>query len=402
MHSWDALRRLVASERLPCALVDLDALERNVDRIRGRIAHPPHTIRVATKSVRHRGVLRRILDRGGHALRGLLCYSAEEAAWLAGEGFDDLLIAYPTVQRAPLDAIAGAVARGSTIRAIVDCPDHLEALAGAARRASIVLEAVIDLDVSYRPLGGRAHLGVRRSPIRSAQDVAALARAAKSIPGVRVVGLMGYEAHVAGLADDPPATSAARRAAIKALKRVAMPAVVALRGAALEALRAEGVKVALVNGGGTGSVAATAADPAITEIAVGSGFLCSHLFDHYEGQDLEPAQLFALEVSRVPDKEHVTCAGGGYVASGWPGPDRLPIPVLPRGLSWLELEGAGEVQSPLRVTGAERTPRIGDPVFFRHAKAGELAERFPEYLLFRGDRIEGREATYRGEGRCFG
>lgn len=405
MHSWDALRRALASERLPCALVDLDALERNVDRVRGRIAGTSRTIRVATKSVRHRGLLRRILERGGPTFQGLLCYAADEAAWLAESGFDDLLIAYPTVQPAGLDAVAAAVARGCTIRCVVDCADHLEALSAAARRASVTLEAVVDLDVSYRPLGGRAHLGVRRSPLRSAPDVAALARAAKSVPSIRVVGLMGYEAHVAGLADDPPAASVARAAAIQALKKVAMPAVVALRGAAVDALRAEGVDVRLVNGGGTGSVAATAADPAVTEVAVGSGFLCSHLFDHYTGQDLEPAQLFALEVSRVPDREHVTCAGGGYVASGWPGADRLPVPVLPRGLRWLELEGAGEVQSPLRVTQAERRPRIGDPIFFRHAKAGELAERFAEYLLVRsaGDavRIEAREPTYRGDARTF-
>ncbi|UJR80184.1 alanine racemase [Sandaracinus amylolyticus] len=399
---WDDFRRALAFERLPCALVDLDALERNVDRVRARIAGTGRTVRVASKSVRHRGVLRRVLDRGGDAFRGLLCYSADEAAWLASHGFDDLLIAYPTVQRAALDAVAQKVALGATIRCIVDSSDHLEALGAAARRASISLDAVLDLDVSYRPLGGRAHLGVRRSPLRSAEDVGALARAAKSVPGVRVVGLMAYEAHVAGLPDASASAGAAKNAAVRALKSLAIPAVRALRGAAVSAMRAEWPDATLVNGGGTGSIEVTAADPAVTEVAVGSGFLCSHLFDGYAGLDLEPAQFFALEVARVPDRDHVTCAYGGYVASGTPGIDRLPMPWSPRGLAWVGLEGAGEVQSPLRVDRAERRPRIGDPVIFRHAKAGEMAERFREYLMVRGDAIEAREPTYRGEGTCFG
>jgi D-serine deaminase-like pyridoxal phosphate-dependent protein len=66
----------------------------------------------------------------------------------------------------------------------------------------------------------------------------------------------------------------------------------------------------------------------------------------------------------------------------------------------LPLEGAGEVQTPLRLpAGVELA--LGEPVFFRHAKAGELAEHFNEYLLVRGDRIEARIPTYRGLGRCF-
>lgn len=399
---WDGFRRVLSGERLPCALIDLEAMERNVERVRARVAGTGRTVRVASKSVRHRGLLRRILGRGGDAFRGVLCYSAEEAAWLAEGGLDDLLIAYPTVQPRALDAVAGAVARGATIRCIVDSSDHVEALGAAARRAGLTLDAVIDLDVSYRPLGGRAHLGVRRSPLRSAEDVGALARAAHAVPGVRVVGLMGYEAHVAGLPDASALAGAAKNAAARGLKRVAMPAVVELRGEAVRALRAEWPDAALVNGGGTGSVAATAADPVVTEVAVGSGFLCSHLFDGYASIELEPAQFFALEVARVPDRDHVTCAFGGYVASGVPGPDRLPLPWSPRGLEWVGLEGAGEVQSPLVVARAERRPRVGDPVIFRHAKTGELAERFAEYLLVRGGAIEAREPTYRGEGKSFG
>jgi D-serine deaminase-like pyridoxal phosphate-dependent protein len=139
---------------------------------------------------------------------------------------------------------------------------------------------------------------------------------------------------------------------------------------------------------------------ALTEVTAGSGFLASHLFDGFRGLDLTPAAYFALEVVRRPTERIVTCHGGGYVASGASGRDRLPVPALPAGLRLLSLEGAGEVQTPLELPRG-RTLRLGDPVFFRHAKAGELAEHFTEYLLVRGSRLEGRVPTYRGLGKCF-
>jgi D-serine deaminase-like pyridoxal phosphate-dependent protein len=172
------------------------------------------------------------------------------------------------------------------------------------------------------------------------------------------------------------------------------------RAAVARELEAAGLKPALFNGGGTGSLAACAREAALTEVTAGSGFLDSHLFDGYRGLRLEAAAFFAVPVVRRPAPDLVTCHGAGYVASGGAGRDRLPVPALPPGLRLLPLEGAGEVQTPVR-TPPDTPLTLGDPVFFRHAKAGELAEHFAEYLLVRGDRLEGRAPTYRGLGKCF-
>lgn len=397
---WERFARALRGERLPAAVVDLDALDRNVARIGRLLEGTGKTLRVASKSVRHVGLLRRILDRGGDLFRGLMCFTLEEASFLVDEGFDDLLVAYPSVQPKALAAVAERVARGATVRLVADDAAHFEAYGRAARAAGTTLEVVLELDVAYRPLDGRVHLGVLRSPLRSAGELARLARVARRIEGVRVVGLMGYEAHVAGLPDENP-FSRALNPARRALKRLAIPRVAALRREAVTALRREGVGVALVNGGGTGSLKTTLTEPWITEVTAGSGFLCSHLFDYYEGNTLEPAAFFALEVCRVPERGVVTCLGGGYVASGEPGWDRLPLPHLPRGLRYISLEGAGEVQTPLRASGSTPPLGIGDPVLFRHAKAGELAERFDTYLLMQGGEVVAREPTYRGMGRAF-
>jgi D-serine deaminase-like pyridoxal phosphate-dependent protein len=244
------------------------------------------------------------------------------------------------------------------------------------------------------------HIGTRRSPVRSADAAVELARYAVGLGGVRVAGVMMYEAHIAGLADNSPfspLTNPVRRL----IKTVAKPEAAALRKAVAEALRAADVQLDFLNGGGTGSLDWTPGDSSVTEVTAGSGFLCSHLFSYYRDVKLTPAAFFALQAVRVSDLGYVTCLGGGYVASGEAGPDKLPQPYLPEDLSLVGLEGAGEVQTPLRLGRRAPRPQIGDPILFRHAKAGELAERFNEYLLLRGGRLVGREPTYRGLGRCF-
>ncbi len=393
------LRALGDVPERPAAVVDLDAVDANVDEVLRRLGDSGRSLRVATKSVRHVGVLRRILDAGGTTFRGLMCYAADEAAWLAGQGFDDLFVAYPTLRPAALDRCAAAAASGATIALAVDCREHVEALGRAAGAHGTALGAVIDVDVSWRP-GGGAHIGVRRSPVRDAGSALALAQVISATPGVRLDGVMGYEAHVAGIADRSPFTRASN-AARRAMKRVAVPVAARLRGDVVGALRDAGFALRLVNGGGSGSVVSTAADPAVTEVTAGSAFLAPHLFDHYDQLTLRPAAFVALEVTRVSDAGYVTCGGGGYVASGPPGRDRLPLPVWPCGLGYVPAEGAGEVQTPFRVP-AGTAVRPGDDVLVRHAKAGELAERFATFHLLRRGKVVASEPTYRGAGVAFG
>jgi D-serine deaminase-like pyridoxal phosphate-dependent protein len=394
---WESARRILAGERLPAAFIDLDALEANVDALVASARGTP--IRLATKSIRHVGLISRILDRLGPVSAGLMCYAVEEAVALSRAGFEDLLVAYPSLQPAALREAALQVAAGGSIRLLADSPEHLLALDVAGRAAGVRLEVVLELDVSYRPLGGRVHLGARRSPMRTPADLLALVERAAALPGVRVVGLMAYEGHIAGLPDASPFAPALNPVK-RALKRRAYPAAVALRAAAVAALEGADVRLAVINAGGTGSVHLNASESAITEVTAGSGFLCPHLFDYYADLSLRPAAFFALEAVRRPDPGIITCAGGGYIASGEPGADRSPLPWLPAGLRYISVEGAGEVQTPLRVPDGVSI-RVGDPVVFRHSKAGEPAERFREYLLVRGGEIQAREPTYRGMGWCF-
>ena len=400
--TWETWRDLLADERLPAGVVDLDAFDRNAARLEAMAAGMP--IRLATKSVRVPSLIRRVLERGD-AWRGLMSYCAAEAKLLAAQGFDDLLVAYPTLQAADLADLRELHEAGTTVSLVVDSGDGVAAAARAMDGVGAPFRVVIELDASWRPLGGAMHVGVRRSPVRTADDLAALLQEVGSHAALRCIGVMAYEAHIAGLPDrnrfrrvTSPAFRVVRRLSVRPLAR--------LRAQVADVFASVGVELEVFNGGGTGSLTWAARESHLTELTAGSGLLCPHLFDYYSNLELEPAGGFALQVARSSDPGYVTCQGGGYVASGEAGRDRLPRPWLPAGLRLVDTEGTGEVQTPLRVPRAGSNARplaLGDPVLFRHAKAGELAERIDEYLLVSGAgtndaRIVERAPTYRGLG----
>ena len=391
---YDFYKNALAGHRLPAAFIDLDALDANLADLRARAGRLP--IRLVTKSVRSVAILRRVLASGA-PFRGLMCYSPAEAAWLASQGFDDLLVAYPSVEPTDLRAVAAQLRAGRTIALMVDSAAQVQRIAAIAKLEGVVQPLAIDLDMSSDFPG--LHFGVFRSPVDGPQAALALAAEIARHPSLRLDGLMGYESQIAGLMDEVPGQGA-KNAVIRLLKRRSIPEVNERRRATVAALAAAGHALRFVNGGGTGSFESTRNDSSVTELAAGSGLYVPTLFDHYRAFRGRPAAGFAVAVTRAPAPGIVTCAGGGYPASGPGGADRMPKPWLPEGCALIATEGAGEVQTPVRVpAGVALAP--GDPLLFRHAKAGELCERFNELLLIEGGAVVDKVATYRGDGKCF-
>jgi D-serine deaminase-like pyridoxal phosphate-dependent protein len=400
------LDRATAELDPPFAAVDLDAFRANARDMLRRAGGRP--IRLASKSIRCRALLERTLafDPG---FRGTLAFTLPEALWLADHGLRDLVVAYPTADRAALRALAERE-DDAGIAAMVDCVEQLELIEAAVRAARSggagngrgsgerPMRVCIDVDASWRPLGGRVHIGVKRSPLHTPEQVAALAREIVARPDLKLVGLMAYEAQIAGLGDRP-AGKPLLGAALRAIQRASARELASRRAAIVAGVETV-TPLDFVNGGGTGSLELTAAEPAVTEVAAGSGLYGPTLFDAYSRFRPLPAALFALPVVRRPARGVVTALGGGYLASGAGDRARLPRPLLPAGLRLDGREGAGEVQTPLLGAAADGL-RVGDRVWMRHAKAGELCERFNELHLIEGDRIVETVPTYRGEGQCF-
>ncbi|WP_405981508.1 amino acid deaminase/aldolase [Streptomyces sp. NBC_00158] len=387
--------RATAHLDAPLAIVDLAAFDANADDLVRRAGGKP--VRVASKSVRCRALLERVLARPGFA--GVMSYTLSESLWLARSGFEDVLLAYPSADRAGFAELAGDAKLASAVTVMVDDPAQLELIDRARDGGAEEIRVCLELDTALRLFGGRVRVGARRSPLREPAQLAELAAAVVSRPGFRVVGLMGYEGHVAGVGD-AVAGRPVRSRMIRLMQGTARKELAVRRAEAVRAVRAVVPDLEFVNGGGTGSVAETAAEAAVTEIAAGSGLYVPRLFDNYTTFRGRPAALFAQPVVRRPGVGVVTVLGGGYPASGAAGADRLPVPYLPAGLRYDPQEGAGEVQTPL-LGGPADDLLIGDRVWFRHAKAGELCERFDTLHLVEGDRVVDSVPTYRGEGRTF-
>ena len=384
---WAGLDEATRALDAPLAALHRGALAANAHDLLARAAGLP--IRVASKSVRVRSVLDAVLALPGYA--GVLAYTLPEALWLARE-HGDIVVGYPSVDRTALAALGADASRVTLMVDDAAQLDLVDSVVAPGARASI--RVALELDASYHsPTMG--HIGVRRSPLRTSGQVRALAEHVVARPGFDLVGLMAYEAQIAGVGN----AGRGRGAIIRVLQRASAAELRERRGAVVAAVR-EVADLEFVNGGGTGSIESTHDDETVTEVAAGSGLLGPHLFDHYTHFAPAPAAAFALPVVRRPTPEIATLLGGGWIASGPAGADRLPLPVHPAGLRFLPREGAGEVQSP--VTGAAaRDLAVGDRVWLRHTKAGELSEHVDAFALVDGGEVVAELPTYRGEGKTF-
>ncbi len=392
--------RAIEGHRLPLAFVDLDGFDANVAYVAATQKASGHPIRVATKSIRCLALIRRVFDKGGSTFKGILAFTVEEAAFLSNHGFNDIMVAYPTVQPSDMDLMAALAAKGIRIRLVVDAIDQLNSLSQAGRSCGIELDACVEIDMSYRPLGQFLHLGVRRSPLREPHQAVALARRAADLAGVRITAVMGYEAQIASVNDAIPGQGL-RNAVLRMIKKRSMAELIVRRQRIVAALREAGCSIEIVNGGGSGSLMSTAEDRTVTEVTAGSAFFAPGLFRHFHDVQFRPAAFFALQAVRVPAPGMITCLGGGYVASGEVGANKLPWPSMPASLRYVGIEGAGEVQTPFKLPAGSAPLSVGDPIFFQHAKAGELCERFNHLLLLKEGQVVDRVKTYRGEGYAF-
>jgi D-serine deaminase-like pyridoxal phosphate-dependent protein len=399
VDSRDQLDRATAHLDPPFAVVNLAAFDANAQDLVRRANGVP--IRVVSKSLRCRYLVERALACPGY--RGVMSYALAEALWLHGCAIsDDILVAYPTADRAALRALAGDETAREHITITVDSAAHLDFIDATVGPGHPPIRVCLDLDMSWRPLpyGPVVQVGTWRSPLRTPTEAALFAEAILRRPGFTLVGVLGYEGQIAGLGDAPRG---------RPLRARVVQAMQARSAAELSVRRAEAVRriraltsLEFVNGGGTGSLESTAADKSVTELAAGSGLVGPTLFDAYRKFHPQPALQYALPVVRRPAPGIATLFSGGYIASGSGTPDRLPTPFRPAGLKLTKVEGAGEVQTP--VTGGTADGlSIGDRVWLRHAKGGELAERLTHYhLIDSSDGIAETVPTYRGEGRCFG
>lgn len=390
---WGGLTSATADLDTPFGAISVPALAHNAHDMLERASGT--TIRVASKSVRVRGVIESVLALPGY--KGVLAYTLAEALWLA-ETIDDVVVGYPTADRASIRALTADARLSRRVTLMVDSVAQLDLIdAVVPLRERERIRVCLELDASWRSKA-IGFTGVYRSPVHTVEEATLLAADIVARPGFVLVGIMSYEAQIAGVVNRPPGQRL-RGGAVDWMQRNSFAELVDRRSAVVESVRSF-TELEFVNGGGTGSLERTASDGSVTEIAAGSGLFGPHLFDGYSHFTPAPAAAFALSVVRKPTPQMATLLGGGWIASGPPAADRMPQLAWPQGLSFVAREAAGEVQSPVTGRAAEALAP-GDRVWLRHTKAGELSEHLNEFALVDGDRIVDTMTTYRGEGKAF-
>lgn len=365
-------------------LLDLNALEQNSKWVQANSGGK--TIRLATKSLRSLEVIQHLLT-SSPIFQGLMTYTLEESLWLRERGMNDILMGYPSTDTASLRELAKDP---SGIVLMVDHLEHLNYLQKIADEENGAFEICVDIDLSMDLPGVR--FGVFRSSIQKQNELENFLIHLQSCKRLKLVGAMGYEAQIAGVGD--------RSWLMRLLKKLSLPQLQKRRKDFIALIRKHGHKLRIVNGGGTGSLKNTTTEEDVTEVTVGSGFYAPTLFDHYNDFKLSPALTYSLPVVRKPNRKMVTVLGGGYIASGELHPNKTPTPYLPKNLKLLKHEGAGEVQTPLYLPEGLNLD-VGSRIFFRHAKAGEVCERFNSIYVYQNGTIIKEMKTYRGEGKCF-
>ena len=386
------LDRAFSDLERPFAWLDLDALDKNIRTVQE--ACGGKQIRIATKSIRAVEVLRYVQKNLANVV-GFMTFTAAETIFLLQQQFDDLLLGYPVMEEAAIRRLLHFVKDGKSVTFMADRPEHIQLLAKLGQEIGVRVQVCIDINVSndFKVL----YFGTKRSSLYSLETLTPFLQEIQKMSAIEVVGAMGYEAQIAGVGNRP--ANALKGKVIEAMQVQAKKQVTQFRRLAIAHIKAYFPNLRFVNGGGSGSMLYTNQQKEVTEITVGSAFYAPALFDQFTHLQLEKAAGFALSVTRKSEKNIVFCHGVGYTASGAIGLDRLPVFYEPSNFAYLSLEGAGEVQTPIKVKG--KHINIGDTIYFRHAKAGELCERFQVLHGIREDKYMGPYTTYRGDGQCF-
>ena len=195
---WGRLTGATASFSAPVVTLGLEALAHNAQDVLRRAKDKP--VRVASKSIRVRGVLDAVLALPGY--QGVLAYTLAEAIWLS-ETIDDIVIAYPSTDRAALAALAADERAASRIAVMIDSVDQLELIDSVAPpSARTPIRVCLDFDASWNTklLGS---IGALRSPVHEPAALRRLAERVLQRRGFDLVGIMSYEAQIAGVGDEP-------------------------------------------------------------------------------------------------------------------------------------------------------------------------------------------------------
>ncbi len=343
----------------PVLLIDGDALERNIRRMADLAADAGVAYRPHAKSHKSPILAQMQLDAGAG---GICCAKLGEAEVMAAAGIPDILITSEVIGRSKLQRLINA-AQQSRISVVVDDADNISDLAAAARTAGIRLDVLVEIDV-----------GQGRCGVPPGAQAARLARLIGDTGWLRFRGLQGYQGAIqmtAAIAE----RAAATRAALELLAATA------------DEVRAAGIEIEVLTGGGTGTSVIDTALAGLTELQPGSYIFMDSRYAAIEWTDgaavpFENALTVLGTVISRPAADRCIVDVGYKAASSDGGPP------LPLGLDGAVFSFAGDEHGQLRFADGARPPAIGDKIRFIPSHCDTTVNLYDQYIVTRGGRVE--------------
>jgi D-serine deaminase-like pyridoxal phosphate-dependent protein len=343
----------------PVLLLDRDALERNISRMRDLAAKAGLKYRPHAKSHKSPVIAGMQLAAGA---AGVCCAKLGEAEVMAASGVPDILITTEVVGRSKLMRLMAA-ARQSHVAVVADDERNIAELAGAAQTAGLRLDVLIEVDI------GQGRCGVQPGP-----EAARLAQVVAGSRWLRFRGLQGYQGAIqmtAGFGD--------REAQVRqALGRLMETA---------ELVRKSGIEVEVLTGGGTGSSIIDGALHGYTELQPGSYVFMDSKYRGIEwpGGATQPFEtsltVLGTVISRpAPDRAIVDV--GLKAASSDHGP------IAPVGLAGATYAFAGDEHGHVRFEGGRCPLAVGDRVTFVPSHCDTTVNLYDRYIVTKGGYVE--------------
>jgi D-serine deaminase-like pyridoxal phosphate-dependent protein len=256
----------------PQLLIDLDVVDRNLQRMLSAFLGRPVVVRVHFKSLKCAGLARYLAARG---VDRFLCAKLNEAEVLADAGIKDIFIANQIVGPIKLRRLA-ELARRAQVSVCVDDTDNIDALSQVARTTGTTVGVLVEVDI-----------GMGRCGVEPGEPALTLARRIQDSPGLRFLGLQGYDGHLQLLPDE-----AERRA--KCLQ--GLEQLVGTR----RLIEKAGIPVEVVTGAGTGTWEFVGFHEGVTEIQPGSFILMDCAYHQVRPEFGCALSVMATVISRRP------------------------------------------------------------------------------------------------------
>jgi D-serine deaminase-like pyridoxal phosphate-dependent protein len=265
----------------PALIVDVAAMDRNIQRMAAFFAARPCKLRPHFKAHKTPEIARRQL--AGGSCTGITCSTVAEAEVVVSFA-TDILIANEIIDRDKCRRVA-ALAKRSVVAVAIDSVAGLERIGEAATQAGVTIGVLVDLNV-----------GQNRCGVAPGEEAVALASKALSTAGIQLRGLMGYEGHAVQMPN-----RAEREAAVRhSMTQLASTARMFL---------AAGLPAGIVSAGGTGSYDISSTFEEITEIQAGSYALMDADYAKFGIPFEHAVSILGTIVSRTVPERCVTDSG---------------------------------------------------------------------------------------------